>query len=68
MKTNHRKDLASSIFSIAGSSLPSNGWVVSADPTNPYAFVASLNEEVTTSDGTVVKVPKRFRVLVKEVD
>jgi hypothetical protein len=67
MKSNHRKDLAGNLYTVAMDGL-AEGWELSKDPTNPYAFVASRLEDVKAADGSTVSIPKRFRVLVKEVD
>jgi hypothetical protein len=67
MKVNHRKDLTGILYNLANDGVPAS-WDISKDPTNPYAFIVSRLENVTTVDGSTVSVPKRFRVLVKEVD
>lgn len=51
--TNPRKTLATTLFALAGEA-PPPGAVVTADASNPYAFVVEM-------DG------KRFRVIVKEL-
>lgn len=54
--TNHRKNIATNLFTLATEAHPE---AVTPDPTNPYAFVVTAREE----DGTV----RKFRVLVKEL-